>query len=79
MHLFFIFWQVLPTFVQVPYVATILKRIIIRNNSYNKICFEHTVDMLLPLNTIDEFMITRSVNVKRVQYKDSIRLQTYHC
>jgi hypothetical protein len=34
-------------------VATVMKWIIIRNYSYNKICDEHTVDMLLPLNTID--------------------------
>jgi hypothetical protein len=35
------------------------------------------VDMLLPLNTIDEFLITRFVNVKRVHYKDATHLWTY--
>jgi hypothetical protein len=40
------------------------------NYSYNKICEEHTVDMLLHSNTIDEFLITRSIDVKRVHYKD---------
>jgi hypothetical protein len=45
------------------------KRIIISNYSYNKFCDEYTVDMLLHLNTIDEFLISRFINVKRVQYK----------
>jgi hypothetical protein len=35
--------------------------------------------MLLPLNTIDEFFITRFVDVKRVHYKDFTHPQTYHC
>jgi hypothetical protein len=39
-------------------------------DSYDKICDQHTVDMLLPLNTIDEFLITRFVDVNRVNYKD---------
>jgi hypothetical protein len=34
--------------VHVPSVATIMKRIIISNYSYNKIYDEHTIDMLLP-------------------------------
>jgi hypothetical protein len=33
----------------------------------------------LPLNTIDEFLVSRFVNVKRVQYKDVTLLQTYYC
>jgi hypothetical protein len=78
-HLFFIFWQVLPTLVHIPSVATIMKRIIISNYSYNNICDEHTVDMLLPLNTIDKFLIIRFVNIKRVHYKDATDLHTYHC
>jgi hypothetical protein len=78
MHLIFMFWQVLPTLAHVPSVATITKRIIISNYSYNKICDEHTIDMLLPLNTIDEFLISRLFNVKRVQYKDFTHLQTYY-
>jgi hypothetical protein len=79
MHLFFILWQVLPTLVHVPFIAIVTKRIIISNYSYNKICDKHTVDMLLPLNTIDEFLITRFVYVKMVQYKDFTHLRTYHC
>jgi hypothetical protein len=38
--------------------------------NYNTICDEHIVDMLLPLNTIDEFLINRIIDVKRVQYKN---------
>jgi hypothetical protein len=63
----------------VKFVATIMKRIIISNYSYNKICDEHIVDMLLPLNTIDEFLITRFIDVKRVHYNDPSHLWTYHC
>jgi hypothetical protein len=33
----------------------------------------------LLLNTIDEFLVSRFVNVKRVQYKDLTLLQIYHC
>jgi hypothetical protein len=33
----------------------------------------------LPLNTIDEFLVSRFVDVKRVQYKDLTLLQIYHC
>jgi hypothetical protein len=77
MHLFFIFWQELPTFFRVISVVTNTKRIVIRNYSYNKICDEHTVDMLLPLNTIDEFLITRFINVKRVHYNDQSLLKSY--
>jgi hypothetical protein len=40
------------------------KRIIISNYSYNKICDEHTVDMLLPLNTINYFLIARFIDIK---------------
>jgi hypothetical protein len=61
MHLCFILWQVLPTLALVSCVAIVTERIIISNYSYNKICDEHTVDMLLPLNTIDELLITRFV------------------
>jgi hypothetical protein len=56
MYLIFMFWQVLPTLAHVPSVATITERIINNNYSYNKICDEHTIDMLLPLNTINEFL-----------------------
>jgi hypothetical protein len=79
MHLCFILWQVFPTLAHVPYVATVTKRFMISNYSYNKICDEYTVDMLLPLNTIDEFLKTRLVDVKRVHYKDLTHLWTYHC
>jgi hypothetical protein len=33
----------------------------------------------LLLNTIDEFLVSRFVNVKRVQYKDLTLLRTYCC
>jgi hypothetical protein len=79
MHLIFIFWQVLPTLAHIPSVVTITERIIISTYSYNKICDEHTVDMLLSLNTIDEFLITRFIDVKRVLYKDFTHIRTYHC
>jgi hypothetical protein len=79
MHLIFIFWQVLPNLAHVPFVATIMKRIIISNYSYNKICDEHTIDMLLPLNIIDEFLITRFVDASRVHYNGLTHLWTYHC
>jgi hypothetical protein len=74
----FIFWEVLLTFFHVKYVVTITKRIIISNYSYNKISDEHMIDMLLPLNTINEFIITRFVDVKRVHYNDPSHLQTYN-
>jgi hypothetical protein len=67
-----------PTFLHVKFVTTVIKRIIISNYSYNKICDQHTVDMLLLLNTIDEFLITRSIDVKRVYYNDPSHLRTYH-
>jgi hypothetical protein len=79
MHLIFMFWRVLHTLAHVPSVATITERIIISNYSHDKICDEHMIDMLLPLNTIDEFNISRFIDVKRVQYKDFTRLQTYYC
>jgi hypothetical protein len=79
MHLIFMFWRVLLTLAHVPSVATVTERNIISNYSYKKICDEHIVDMLLPLNTIDEFLISRFVDVKRVQYKDFTMLQTYYC
>jgi hypothetical protein len=72
-------WIVDPTFRHVKSVATIMKRIIISNNNYNKICDEHTVDMLLLLNSIDEFLITRFVDIKRVHYEDPSHPLTYHC
>jgi hypothetical protein len=46
MHIFFMLWRVPPTLVHIPFVCTIIERIIISNYSYNKICDEHTVDML---------------------------------
>jgi hypothetical protein len=49
-----------------------MKRIIITNYSYNQICDEHTIEMLLPSNTIDEFLITTFVDTKRVHYKDPL-------
>jgi hypothetical protein len=33
----------------------------------------------LPFNTIDEFLVSRFVDIKRAQYKDVILLQTYYC
>jgi hypothetical protein len=46
MHLFFMFWRVPPTLARIPFVCTVMKMIIISKYSYNKICDEHTVDML---------------------------------
>jgi hypothetical protein len=46
MHLIFMFWRVLPTLIHVLFVSTVMEWIIISNYSYNKICDEHTVDML---------------------------------
>jgi hypothetical protein len=46
MHLLFMFWRVLPILTHIPFVCTVTERIIISNHSYNKICDEHTVDML---------------------------------
>jgi hypothetical protein len=78
MHLCFILRQVLPILAHVPSATTVMERIIISNYNYNMIYDEHTVDILLPLN-IDEFLITRFIDVKRVQYKYLTHLQTYHC
>jgi hypothetical protein len=33
----------------------------------------------LPLNIIDEFLVSRFVDVKRVEYKDLTLLRVYHC
>jgi hypothetical protein len=79
MHLIFMFWRVMPTLDHVPCVATITERIISRNYSYNKIYDEHTIDMLLPLNTVDEFLLGAFVDDKRAQYKDFTMLRTYYC
>jgi hypothetical protein len=49
MHLIFMFWRVLPTLAHVQLVPTVTERIIISNYSYNKICDEHTVDMLFTI------------------------------
>jgi hypothetical protein len=46
MHLIFLFWRVLPTLAHIPFVCTATERIIISKYSYNKICDEHTVDIL---------------------------------
>jgi hypothetical protein len=46
MHVVFMFWRVLSTLTHIPFVPTIMERIIISNYSYNKIYDEHTVDML---------------------------------
>jgi hypothetical protein len=79
MHLIFVFCRVLPTLAHVPPIANATERIIISNYSYNKICDEHRVDMLLPLNTIVELLISRFVDIKMVQYKDVTLLWTYYC
>jgi hypothetical protein len=42
----FMFWRVPPTLAHIPFVPTITERITISNYSYNKICDEHTIDML---------------------------------
>jgi hypothetical protein len=70
MHLIFTTWIVDSTFRDIKYVVNVTKRIIISNYSYNKICDEDIIDMLLLLNTIDDFFITRFINVNRVHYKD---------
>jgi hypothetical protein len=46
MHLLFMLWTVLSTLAHIPFVCTAMKRIIISNYSCNKICDEHTIDML---------------------------------
>jgi hypothetical protein len=46
MHLLFMFWRVPSTLAHISFVHTVMKMIIISNYSYNKICDEHTVDML---------------------------------
>jgi hypothetical protein len=49
MHLFFMFWRVPPSLAHITFVRIITEMIIISNYSYNKICDEHTVDMLFTL------------------------------
>jgi hypothetical protein len=63
----------------VPSVANVTERMIIIKYNYNKMCDEHKVDMLLPLSIIDEFLITRFVDPKRVQYKYFTHLWSYYC
>jgi hypothetical protein len=79
MHLIFMFWRVLPTLAHVPFVATITEQIIISNYSYKKICDETWLICCLPLKTIDEFLVSRLVDVRRVQYKYVTLLRTYYC
>jgi hypothetical protein len=69
MHIFFMFWRVSPTLAHIPFVRIVTERIIISNYSYNKIYDKHTVDMLFTLNTIDEFLVSRFIDVKRVNIK----------
>jgi hypothetical protein len=64
---------------EVPSLATVMEKIMISNYSYNKVFDELTVDMLLHLNIIDEFLITRFIDIRWVHYKDLTHLQTYHC
>jgi hypothetical protein len=45
------------------------KKIMISTYSYNKIYDEHTMAMLLPLDAINKFLVSRFIDVKRVQYK----------
>jgi hypothetical protein len=54
----------------VPFVTTVTKRIIISTYKYNKVSDEWTVDMLLPLDTFNKFLVNRFIDVKRVQYKN---------
>jgi hypothetical protein len=70
MHDVFIFWIVDPTLGHVPFVTTVIKRIIISTYNYNNIYDEQTVDMSLPLDTINKFLVSRFIDVKRVQYKN---------
>jgi hypothetical protein len=70
MHGTFIFWIVDPALGHVPFGTTVTKRIIISTYSYNKIYDEQTVDMLLPLDTINKFLVSRFIDIKRVQYKN---------
>jgi hypothetical protein len=76
MHIFFMIWRVSPTLAHIPFVRTVSERIIISNYSYNMniqlICY-------LLLNTIGEFLVSRFIDVKRVEYKDPTLLWTYHC
>jgi hypothetical protein len=46
MHLFFMFWIMPPTLAHMTFVPSVTEMIIISNYNYNKICDEHTVDML---------------------------------
>jgi hypothetical protein len=46
MYLIFMFWRVLPILGHIPFVPIVMEMIIIINYSYNKICDEHTVNML---------------------------------
>jgi hypothetical protein len=46
MHIFFMFWRVSPTLAHIPFVRTVMERIIISNYSYNKIYDEYMVDIL---------------------------------
>jgi hypothetical protein len=70
MHGIFIFCIVDPTLGHVPFVTTATKRIIISTYSYNKIYDEQIVDMLLPFDTINKFLVSRFIDVKMVQYKN---------
>jgi hypothetical protein len=55
------------------------KKIIISNYSYKRFMMNIHSICCLPLNTIDEFLVSRFVDIKRVQYKDLTLLRIYHC
>jgi hypothetical protein len=60
-----------PTLGHVQFVTTGTKKITFSTYSYNKIYDEQSVDMLLPLDTINKFLVSRFIDVKKVQYKNS--------
>jgi hypothetical protein len=68
LHCIFIFWIVGPTSGHVKYVPTITRRTI--SNTHSNYSDTKIYDMLLPLNTLDEFLILRFIDVKRIEYKD---------
>jgi hypothetical protein len=66
MHLIFMFWRVLPTLAHVPFVSTVTERICDEHMIITRFVMNIRLICYLPLNTIDEFLVSRFIDVKRV-------------
>jgi hypothetical protein len=70
-------WRVLPTLAHIPFVCMKRSSLV----TIVKTRFETNTRLIccLPLNTVDEFLVSRSIDAKRVECKDLTLLWIYHC